>query len=327
MSFSYTNPTNISLPLTMFLLSDGYDYDARPNSISTTTLIRPLRQLVLTQQNKGLKKSIDIAELAASRMGTAMHDAFEKACSKLEVVQEAMRLHGIPEKVIERAVINPEVVNEGDVPIYVEQRSEKELEGFIITGKFDLVMNGNLSDLKSTSCWSVIFGSNIENYVKQGSIYKWLNQDKITEDTLSIHYIFTDWSAVKAKQDSQYPQQRTMTKKYKLWDVEDTEAWIKAKLVKFKELMDLPQSALPECTDEELWASETKYKYYKNPNKLSRATKNFDTMDEALMRKSSDGDVGTILTVPGEVKACRYCPAIEICTQAERLLAEGRLLL
>ena len=50
-------------------------------------------------------------------------------------------------------------------------------------------------------------------------------------------------------------------------------------------------------------------------------------MDEALIRKSNDGDVGIIKTVPGEVKACRYCPVIGVCTQAETMLAEGRLTL
>ena len=50
-------------------------------------------------------------------------------------------------------------------------------------------------------------------------------------------------------------------------------------------------------------------------------------MDEALIRKSTDGDVGTIKTVPGEVKACRYCPVISTCTQAETMLADGRLTL
>ena len=50
-------------------------------------------------------------------------------------------------------------------------------------------------------------------------------------------------------------------------------------------------------------------------------------MDEALIRKSNDGDVGIIKTVPGEVKACRYCPVIGVCTQAETMLVEGRLTL
>ena len=50
-------------------------------------------------------------------------------------------------------------------------------------------------------------------------------------------------------------------------------------------------------------------------------------MDEALIRKANDGDVGIIKTVPGEVKACRYCPVISVCTQASTMLANGRFTL
>ena len=333
MAFAYTNKTDISLPLTVFLLRDGYDYDSRENSVSATGLIRPLRQLVLSQQNKDLQKSVDISELIASRMGTALHDAFERSWKDLPNVVTAMQMHNIPESAIRKIRVNPEKLEPGDIPVYMEQRSEREMDGFIITGKYDLIMDGILSDLKSTSCWSYIYDSNADNYTKQGSIYKWLNPDKITADYVNIQYIFTDWSAVKARQDKQYPQQRMLTKKYPLWTIDETENWIKNKLAQFTQLQHLPQSALPECTDgrngtdDELWASETVYKYYKNPAKTSRATKNFPTMDEALARKANDGDVGVIKTVPGEVKACRYCPVVGICDYSKQLVEEGRLML
>ena len=118
-----------------------------------------------------------------------------------------------------------------------------------------------------------------------------------------------------------------LTKKYPLWGNTETENWILNKLAAYKRLANAAQKDLPECSDEELWASQTSYKYYKNPAKTERSTKNFDTMDEALIRKSNDGDVGKIITVPGEVKACRYCPVVGICVQAEGMLASGRLVL
>lgn len=38
--------------------------------------------------------------------------------------------------------------------------------------------------------------------------------------------------------------------------------------------MNKPDEEIPECTDEELWRSPTKYKYYSDPNKTSgRSTK------------------------------------------------------
>ena len=164
--------------------------------------------------------------------------------------------------------------------------------------------------------------------MKQGSIYKWLSPDKITSDYININYIFTDWSAAKARMDTKsYPQIKTLTKKYPLWSIEETENWIMNKIEAYKALANTPHEGLPQCTDEELWATEETFKYYKNPNKLDRSTKNFKTMNEALVRKSADGDVGIIKTVPGEVKACRYCPVISICNQAATMLADGRFTL
>ena len=52
-----------------------------------------------------------------------------------------------------------------------------------------------------------------------------------------------------------------------------------------------------------------------------------DSLDEANLRLANDGGVGTVVTVRGEVKACRYCEVSEICTQAQNLIHQGRLVL
>ena len=328
MALEYTNKNNVSLALAVFLMYDDYDYDERPNAISTTGLIRPLRQLVLSKQNAALSKTVDVADLVFTRMGSAIHKGCEDAWKDPQNVKNALKVLGASEDAVNSIRINPPFVKEGETPVYVEQRAEKEILDFIISGKYDLVLDGTLNDYKSTSVWAYIFDSNADSYIKQGSIYKWLSPDKITEDYININYIFTDWSSAKARADTKtYPQLKTITKKYNLWSVEETENWIMNKLEAYKLHSNTPQEGLPECTDEELWSSQTTYKYYKNPNKLDRSTKNFDTMDEALLRKATDGNVGTIKTVPGEVKACRYCPVVSICTQAETMLADGRLTL
>jgi hypothetical protein len=164
-------------------------------------------------------------------------------------------------------------------------------------------------------------------YTQQGSIYKWLAPDRITDNKVSIQFIFTDWSAANAARDSKYPQSRVLTKDYPLWSTDQTEHYIKDKLQAVTNLLDKSQEELPQCTSEELWESKTKYKYYKNPAKTARATKNFDSLEEANLRLSNDGMVGTIKTVRGEVKACRYCEVVDICDQAKLLQAAGRLTL
>lgn len=327
--YKYTNKHNVSLALAVFLMYDSYDSDSRNNVISATSLMKPIRQLVLIQQNKKLAKEIDISDLVASRMGTAIHDGCQQAWEDQDNVAAALKVLGASEEGIQRVVINPPEgsLGEGQIPVYVEQRHEKKVDEYIITGKFDLVLDGTVNDYKSTSVWSYIYDSKADDYTKQGSIYRWLTPHKITSDYININYIFTDWSAAKSKQDSQYPQQRILTKKYPIWSESETDHWVRNKLDILHRSINNTQEALPECTKEELWASEPVYKYYKDPAKKTRATKNFSAQDEAFLRLANDGGTGEVVEVPGEVKACRYCPVVGVCEQAEEMLINGRLTL
>lgn len=330
MAFEYTNKQNISLPLAVFLMHDTYDHDQRDNVVSVTTLLRPIKQLVLSLQNKDLTPVKDVSDLIPSKVGNAIHDACERAWNDRDNVMNAIKAMGANENVINAVQINPKDGSDltDIMPVYIEQRVEKEIDNMIISGKYDLVLDGNLHDYKSTSVWSHIHGNRADEYIKQGSMYKWLSPDKITGDTITIQYVFTDWSASSARADpKRYPQQRVMSKEFPLWSVSETEHWIKNKIEIYQRLANAPQEELPECTADELWEMETKYKYYKNPEKTKKSTKNFSTMDAALMYKANDGDVGIVKEVKGNVRACQYCPAAQICSQAESLQASGRLVL
>ncbi len=326
MAFTYTNNSNVSLPLAIWLMHDDYDYDSRDNVISATALLKPTRALVLKYQNKDLNKSVDIADLVSARMGSAIHAIAEQAWTDRGNVAKAMRALGTS-KLGEILIINPDKpVKESEIAVYVEQRHETKVGDYIISGKYDLVIDGTLSDYKSTSVWTYIYDSNALKYTQQGSIYKWLAPDRITGNKIDIQFIFTDWSSAQAMRDPKYPQSRVLTKSYPLWSVEQTEHFIKTKLNDITNLLDKSQDGLPMCTPEELWETQTKYKYFKNPS-AQRATKNFDSLEEANLRLSNDGMVGTIKTVRGEVKACRYCEVVDICDQAKLLQAAGRLTL
>lgn len=327
MAFKYTNKNNISLPLAVWLMHDDYDYDSRNNVISATSLLKPTRALVLKTQNSGLDKEVDISDLVAARMGSAIHAIAEEAWTHRGNVTKALKALGTS-GLDKKFIINPDKpVKASEIAVYVEQRHETTVGDYIISGKYDLVLDGRLSDYKSTSVWTYIYDSNALKYTQQGSIYKWLAPDRITDNKIDIQFIFTDWSSAQARRDPKYPQAKVLTRSYPLWPVEQTEHYVKDKLADIIALIDKPQEDLPLCTSEELWESQTKYKYFKNPSKMTRATKNYDTMDEASMRVAADGNVGVIETVRGEVKACRYCEVVGVCTQAKNLQAQGRLVL
>lgn len=318
----YTNNSNIALPLAVFLATDDYDYE--DNVISATTLLKPIRQIVLSQRLNKEDVAVDISNLVSSRMGTAIHTAIEKAWLN---PSKALADLGYPPKLIERIKVNPDIVNKGDIPVYMEKRSYKQVGKYKVSGKFDFVAEGKVQDFKSTSVFTYLNQSNAYKYSLQGSIYRWLNPDIITQDTMTIHYVFTDWNKMEATRNKDYPANRVLSQQYTLMSVAQTDSYVKSIIANIDKYKDVPEAELPYCTDEDLWRKPTVWKYYKNPNKLERSTKNFESQSDALVQYVKDGSVGIVKEVKGQVVACRYCSAFALCSQKDKLIESGELVL
>lgn len=316
----YTNQTGISLPIAVWLAVDDYDYINEPDTISTTTLIRPIRQLILGR--RAPKRPTDISTLLASRMGQSLHSGIEVAW-KFHY-RDALKSLNFNQDIIDAVRINPEKVEPGTIPVYLEQRATRCVDGMYVTGKFDMVIEGRLVDAKSTSVYGYINKSNESKWKLQGSIYRWLNPDKVTHDYLTVEYLFTDWSGASARSDHSYPQQRTVSAHIDLLGLSETESYIRERIALIRKLQDAPEDQLPECTDEELWRDPPVFKYYADPTKRARSTKNFDNAADAngyLIEKGK----GIVVPFPGMVKACKYCAGFEACTQKNQYIESGTL--
>lgn len=323
----YANVSQVPLSLAVFLANDTYDYNDDVNTISATTLLKPLRQIILSARVPAENAAVDLIQMVQSRMGTAIHDGIEQSWTKNHTL--ALELLGYPKKVIERVLINPkpDELYEGCIPIYLEQRLTKKVGKWTVTGKFDFVGDGRLEDFKSTTTYTAINGSNDAKHCMQGSLYRWLNPQLITKDEMAIQFIFTDWSKAKAMSDPKYPQQRIQQRIHQLKSLVETDNFVRRKLDMIDQYWDAPEDTIPQCTDEDLWRTEPVFKYYKNPGKTARSTKNFDTRQEAYIRLAEDGNVGIVKEVPGQVTACRYCQAFTACSQKDTLIAAGDLTL
>lgn len=312
-----TNMSSVPMTLAVWAVNDSYDYVDDPKYISVTTLLKPVRQIILSRRVDMDTVAQDVEDFLSRAMGTSIHDSIEKAWTKN--YKRNLALLGYEEKVIDRFKINPEKVNEGDIPVYLEQRAVKEFEGWKIGGKFDFIADGLLHDNKSTTAFKWQTGSSDLDYKLQGSLYRWLNPEKITEDYIRINFVFTDWSKLQAIKDETYPQHRAMYKDIPLLSIAETENWLHHKLALINKYLDEPEENIPDCTDEELWRTPTKYKYYTNPS-ATRATKNFDSWAEAhqfqMIQKKG---LGVIKVVPGEARRCNYCSASGICSQYKRM--------
>jgi hypothetical protein len=328
MTQRFANVQDVPLALAVFLASDFYDHSDDPTEISATTLLKPLRQIILPSRIPDGEGLVPLASMLKSRMGAAIHDGIEKAWTTN--YRTAMKALGYPDRVIDRIVVNPEPhqLTEDKIPVYMEQRLKRKLGKWTITGKFDFIGEGKVQDFKSTSTFSYTKQVNSEKYTQQGSIYRWLDPEKITRDEMEIHYIFTDWKASMAKTDPRYPPKPIHKQVFPLMSLQETEQFLRRKLNQIDVYWDCDEENLPPCDDEELWRSEPVFKYYKSGDiTAGRSTKNFDSRQEAVIFMSEKGGVGAIKEVPGQVTACKYCPAFAACTQKDQLIASGDLLM
>ena len=144
-----TNDKNIPLAIAVWLATD--DYSKREGSISVTTLMKSVRQIVLSARAAQVGRDMDVSVFTASRMGTAIHDSIEKAwlSPKLPKVLKSL---GYSDDEIAKVRVNPPEDADpiGYFDVYVENEMYKEFMGHMIKGQYDLILNGQLNDHKST---------------------------------------------------------------------------------------------------------------------------------------------------------------------------------
>lgn len=320
----FTNKYELNLLIQVWLNHDTYDYSTDPYYISATSLLKPTKQIILSKRYQG-KLEGDISSFIPSKYGTSIHAGIEEAWLSPKLKDNLLSL-GLNKETVERIKINPKEPREEDINVFLEQRSTRKIGKWTIGGKFDLVFDGKLYDNKSTSVWTYLYESKLKDYTCQMSIYRWLNPKLVTDDYFTINYIFTDWSQIKAIQQKDYPKCRIVSKDYKLIDLASIEWFIKSKLNVLEEYWSYPDDKLPRCTDEELWRTPTKYKYYKDPEKRDRATKVFDDLNEAnAYWYGKMQSKGIVIPVAGSVRRCAYCPCFNYCKQKDEYIQNGLL--
>jgi len=316
-----TNNHKIDLPLAVWLLQDGYKSgaDKAPPGelISVTTLMKPTRQLILKRKVDQKTEEMDLSDIIASRMGHGIHDSIERAWTEGDWKGAMRKLH-YPQSIIDKVRINPDPkkVKDDELPIYLEIRGYKQFRDLVITGQLDFLIGQSYRDFKSTSTFAWTSGNKDNDYILQGSMYRWIMPDLIRDDVMRIQFIFTDWVKYRTV-DPKYPQIRTPYKEFALMSLKDTESWVNEKVDHIIQNAGLNQDKMVMCTPTELWQSDPQYKYYANDHTAKtggKCQKSFDNPADAQLWLKDKGK-GTIVTVPGEVKACSYCPAFSVCEQ------------
>ena len=325
MEYKFTNYNHVHPIIRAMLIYSDYDYDPRENVISATSIMKPTQMIVLERSNKDADRLIDIEGMIPSVGGTALHTHLEMA---LKHISKPENKH-LWKKI---GIDSPD-----ELHIEMDERKEVEIDDHIVSGKFDVIYKykkakWQLSDLKSLSVWAVMIDieAKKEEWIKQLSIYRYLNQDKDIDDTAMIMCWFTDWSKsdsqIKAKQG--YPQSRLDVHEIKLWSLDKTYEYLKKRVADIKLGMGIYQKTGEVetgfiCSKDELWQRKGGWAYYtKKTNK--KASKIYDTENEARIALSKAKDPTAFIEErKARATRCSYCSVTQFCPQYAEMLLEG----
>ena len=277
-----TNVHNVPQPLVT--LAEGQYYSKGKSDYSVTELMSPPRVQRLRAQNDEAIVQ-DVSEMLWPLLGSALH-----------VVMERGETAGWTS----------------------EERLFAEVDGQIVSGAIDLqevTPEGiGIVDYKFTSAWAVM-NDKIE-WEQQLNVYKWLVErvKKMPVKSLRICALIRDFSRHDTGREG-YPQAPIHMVDIPMWDAVKAEGYVRERLEMHRnsKLSADFGEALPECSPEERWMSETTYAVKREGRKT--AIRVFKTMDEAT--ELAGKEKGYVETRLGEPKRCtgNYCGVAQWCDQ------------
>jgi hypothetical protein len=276
-----TNKFGVPAPLVTLATREYYSKGKAQYSV--TELLSPPRVRRLREQYDS-EIETDVTDLMWSMFGSALHVVMERGQT------------------------------EGHV---TEERIFTEMDGVTISGAIDLQEEKDggviITDYKVTSAWAVM--NDKPEWEQQLNVYAWLVETvkKRRVDGLRICAFVRDFSRHDTREG--YPAAPIQMVNIPLWPLEQTEAFVRTRLDMHREAkvsQDLGE-ALPECSAEERWQSETTYAVKREGRKT--AIRVFKTLDEA--KELAEKEKGYVETRPGESRRCagNYCSVAQWCEQ------------
>ena len=266
-----TNKYNLPKP---FVKMAESDYQPTPNRYSVTTLLKPVREIILSRRHYNEMEQ-DIADMTWALFGTAVHKILED---------------------------------------YGENTSEVFLTvpigKYEVSGRIDLIDGDTVIDYKTTSIWKFKMGD-FSDWEKQTKMYAFL---LTAQGTLINHgkiiAILRDHRNGEARKDFEYPHPiETIT--FDFDDYSDIEYFIRQKLASINEYADKPDDELPACTDEERWARNGGYAVMKKGRKS--ALRLLSSQEDAEEWKEANGGDFIEYRPPYYAKCEDYCPVAKWC--------------
>lgn len=263
----------------------------RENAFSATTLLKGVREVLLTKRHWG-EMSEDVSERVWALFGTAFHELME--------------------------VETPDT--------FTEKYFEVGIGDYKVTGKVDLYDTKGccIWDYKTTSVWKVIY-KNFDDWKKQGLIYAWLMREAGYEvKKCNFIALLKDHKKREAKIKSDYPQFPVYVYSFDVTDEDlfEIESFIYEKVSELVENIGIPDYDLPLCSKEERWAKPPQYAVMRKGRKT--ALRVVDTMELAEQIKDGMNDDNVYIEerAGSDGKCEDYCSCCEWCTYYQEKYAK-----
>lgn len=271
-----TNKLGLPAPIVRAVENDPYTSGG--SDISATALIDSPKIVALKKQHAG-ELVEDAADRIWSLIGQATHTILERASTDADIS---------------------------------ERRLFAEVDGWKLSGQFDLLSDARLMDFKITSVWTVIHANQDgkPEWENQLNVLDWLcRRNGLYVEKLEIVAILRDWSQHKAHEEN-YPSHQIAVIPVDRWTDEEQEAYIRKRVQMHKDALE----NLPECSAEERWEKPAVWAVKKKNRKS--AIRLFPTETEAheYGRRFVDGYY--LEHRPGDAVRCsKYCSVANFCDQ------------
>lgn len=278
-----TNHLNLPQPIVDAVANDSYDGPRDANSISVTTLLKPVRIVALER-----KHAHELEEDASDRIFSL--------CGQV--------VHGI----LERA----------DKTGIAERRLSIEVEGWKVSGQMDRYLDGLLQDYKFVTSYKFKDAGVPEEYEQQLNVYAEilrLNGHPVTK--MQIVGILRDWSKMEARRDPAYPQTHIVVRDVPLWAPEKRYQFIRERVILHKKA----QASLPNCSDSDVWAKPNIWAVMKRGKE--RAVKLYGSEAEARTHAGEDASLSVEFRPGQRVRCENYCAVSQFCTQYQQTLSKN----
>ena len=275
---------NLNLPK-QFVSAVKKDYIYKEKRYSVTSMLKGVRECLLSRRHNDEMVS-DVSDMIWALFGTGVHKALEDS--------------------------------EAEDDEHKEMRIEIEMpNGYTLSGVVDLFSESQkkVTDFKTGTVWKVIF-NDWQDYRTQTLIYAYMLRKLGYEvNSSEIVLILKDFSKTKSKTEAKYPKQNVYVKHFDFTenDFEQIEDFLLKRFEDIEKYEQLDDKALPVCSEEERWASPTKYAVMKKGRKS--AVKLCETQFLALNMVNELGSDYYIEERKGIDKKCtEYCSCCKFCS-------------